>query len=80
MHACAADVAGIQACVTNAIKKNASGVNSTSYEFAGVCPTEVRLELNSGTPTGASTATSRTPCSTSAGPASATAWTWPTDS
>jgi hypothetical protein len=52
LHSCAADAAGIQSCVSNAIRKNASGVNSTSYEFTGVCPTEVRLELNSGTRAG----------------------------
>jgi hypothetical protein len=54
VHSCGSDVATIKSCVVDAVVKNARGVNATSFEFAGVCPTEVKLELNSGTPVGAS--------------------------
>lgn len=45
---CASTVAGIKTCVANAVKKNADGATSLAYEFAEVCPTEVKLVVNGG--------------------------------
>jgi hypothetical protein len=75
IHSCAADVPTLKTCVANAIEKNASGVNTTSYEFAGICPTEVKMELNSRSPSNARSGVSRTPGWTKDGTGLAMAWT-----
>lgn len=46
---CDSTVAGIKTCVANAVKKNAGGATATAFEFAGVCPVEVKVGVNGGT-------------------------------
>ena len=55
--ACDSSVAGIKACVADAVRNNAGGATAAAFEFAGVCPTEARLTVNAGTGPGSQPST-----------------------
>jgi hypothetical protein len=49
---CDTSIAGIKACVANAVKKNASGVTAVAFDMDQICPEEVRVAANAGTGSG----------------------------
>jgi hypothetical protein len=49
LNSCTQAQVGLGACIMASVEKNAGGVTATEYEYAGVCPKEVRVEANAGT-------------------------------